>query len=271
MQRKQIADIILEKLAANKKQLSDFYNASNSAIAYFYIDDVLPDELLNIVSSVFPTLNELSLKKSLKEKKYVSAQMDKYNPILEELLYAFQDIRIVEFIQEICKIESPIYPDANLYAGGISLMDKGCFLNPHLDNSHDAERSRWRALNLLYYVTPSWHQDNGGNLELWPYGVKGNSIEILSKFNRLVVMSTNDASWHSVNKVVVDAERKCISNYYFSPTPLKNHKEFHVTTFKGRPNQKLRNIFLNVDSNLRMGIRKLFKKGIRKNPHIYKK
>ena len=40
MQRKQIADIILEKLAANKKQLSDFYNASNSAIAYFYIDDV---------------------------------------------------------------------------------------------------------------------------------------------------------------------------------------------------------------------------------------
>ena len=73
-------------------------------------------------------------------------------------------------------------------------------------------------------------------------------------------MATHDLSWHSVNKVTVDKSRKCISNYYFSSLPLKKHNEFHVTTFKGRPNQKLRNAILNVDNKLRMGIRKLFKK-----------
>lgn len=271
MQRKQLADSILKKLTTNKNQLSEFYNASNSAISYFYIDDVLPKAIIEKANTVFPASDALYLKRSLKQNKYVSAQMNSHNPLLEELLFAFQDKRIVKLIEEVCSIEETIEADDNLYAGGISLMNKGCFLNPHLDNSHDAERSRWRVLNLLFYITPDWKLEYGGNLELWPEGVKGNSIEILSKCNRLVVMSTHDTSWHSVNEVKVDRARKCISNYYFSAQPLEKHKEFHVTTFKGRPNQKLRTAILNADSNLRMGIRKLFKKGIRKNPHIYKK
>lgn len=271
MNRKEIADCVLKKLEGHKSELSEFYNASNSIISYFFIDDVLPSALLEQANAVFPPKSDCSLKKSLKEKKYVSAQMNTHHPILEEILFAFQDVRVVKCIQDICGIESLIEPDANLYAGGLSLMNKGCFLNPHLDNSHDAKRSRWRALNLLLYVSPDWELKYGGNLELWPEGVNGSSIEILSKFNRLVVMETHDASWHSVNEIAVNKERKCISNYYFSPTPLTMHKGFHVTTFKGRPNQKLRSAILKADSKLRMGILKFFKKGIRKNPHIYKK
>jgi Rps23 Pro-64 3,4-dihydroxylase Tpa1-like proline 4-hydroxylase len=271
MDRKELANIILEKLDSQKNELSTFYATSNPVIKFFYIDNVFPDYLVEKANVVFPSSGELSLNKSLKEQKYVSAQMNKHHPVLEEILYAFQDARIVQLIQDICGIDEQLYADEYLYAGGVSLMSKDCFLNPHLDNSHDSERNNWRALNLLYYVTPDWKRENGGNLELWPNGVEGQPIEIQSKHNRLVVMSTHDSSWHSVNKVMVNNERKCISNYYFSQNPLPNHKEFHVTIFKGRPNQKLRKAFLNIDSKLRMGIRKIFKKGIRKNPHIYKK
>lgn len=66
------------------------------------------------------------------------------------------------------------------------------YLNPHLDNSHDAERERWRVLNLLYYVTPDWHLGDGGHLELWLDGPKKVPLHIESKFNRLVVMATHD-------------------------------------------------------------------------------
>lgn len=271
MNRKEIANIILTKLELQKDEFCSFFNTSNLKINYFFIDDLLPAEIVNKANEEFPVLNDFSLKRSIKENKYVSAQMNKHHQILGEILYAFQDKRIIKVIQDICNINEELQADELLYAAGLSLMNKGCFLNPHIDNSHDSERNRWRALNLLYYVSPDWEIENGGNLELWPNGIEDSPIEILSKSNRLVVMATHNESWHSVNEVVVDAERKCISNYYFSSNPLPKHKEFHVTTFKGRPNQKLRSALLKLDSMLRMGVLKLFKNGVRKNPHIYKK
>lgn len=271
MDRKAIADIILRELKGKQEELTTLYDMSNSVIKHVVVDDLLPKELVQKANELFPSTSDCSLKKSLKECKYVSAQMNEHHPLLEEILFAFQDERIVRLIQEICGIKEQLVADEFLYAGGLSLMNEGCFLNPHLDNSHDSDRHRWRALNLLYYVSPDWKLENGGNLELWPKGVQKQPIELQSTCNRLVIMVTHDRSWHSVNKVLVDKDRKCISNYYFTSKPLPEHQEFHVTTFKGRPNQKLRNMILNTDSKLRMGIRKFFKNGIRKNPHIYKK
>lgn len=271
MQRKEIADAVLIRLEKRETELKKMFSSSKSTIGYFYIDNLLPQELVDKANSVFPNISELTLKKSLKQCKYVSAQMDIHNSLLEEILYAFQDKRVVTTIQEICGIKTVIEADENLYAGGLSLMNKDCFLNPHLDNSHDNKRDRWRVLNLLYYVSPNWKKENGGNLELWPNGLKGKAIEVESFQNRLVVMATHNTSFHSVNRVLVSGSRKCISNYYFSNDALAGHEEFHVTSFVGRPNQKLRNIVLNFDNKIRMGIRKFFKNGIRKNPHIYKK
>jgi Rps23 Pro-64 3,4-dihydroxylase Tpa1-like proline 4-hydroxylase len=212
----------------------------------------------------------MMLKKSIRENKYVGFEMSKYNPQLEECLYAFQDPRVVNFISELCGVKN-VYPDESLYAGGLSSMGKDQFLNPHLDNSHDKDRELWRILNLLYYVTPSWETSHGGNLELWPNGLKEKQITIQSKFNRLVIMATHQESLHSVSPVCKDAYRNCISNYYFSKHPFRESDEFHVTSFRGRPHQKLKDKLLQLDSSLRMGIRKIFKKGIVENPHVYNK
>ena len=44
-------------------------------------------------------------------------------------------------------------------------MSEGCFLNPHIDNSHDRNLENYRRLNLLYYVNKDWiSDDNGGDL-----------------------------------------------------------------------------------------------------------
>lgn len=269
-QRKAIADLILDKIFQQRHELAETYNKTESQIGHFYIDDLLPTEIATSCFEVFPKITEMRCLNSVREYKYVSAQMDKHHNLLEEVLYAFQDERIVKLIGEICNIKS-LYADKSLYAGGLSLMSKDNFLNPHLDNSHDAERERWRVLNLLYYVTPNWKNENGGHLEIWPNGPKKEPVVIESKFNRLAIMATHDTSWHSVNKVLVDNSRRCISNYYFSDYPLKENDKFHVTQYRGRPEETFKNIILDADARLRMLIRKVFKKGIRKNPHIYKK
>lgn len=268
--RKEIANLIYENLLAHKRELIAFYKKQDSGIGYFYLDNLLPNELTEKIHQFFPHIRETKQRKSIRESKYIAYQMDTYHPLLEEVIYAFQDERIVQLVAVICGLEM-VVPDDKLYAGGLSLMKKGSYLNPHLDNSHDKDRDKWRVLNLLYYVTPDWKLSNGGNLELWPKGVKGEPITIISKFNRLIVMATHQNAWHSVNKVMVDDTRCCVSNYYFSEVPYLKNESFHVTSFRGRPEEKIKNILLLGDSKIRTLVRKLFKKGVRENPHQYKK
>jgi Rps23 Pro-64 3,4-dihydroxylase Tpa1-like proline 4-hydroxylase len=196
--------------------------------------------------------------------------MNQYDPLLEEAIYAFQDPRIVEVVGRITGLPD-LEPDEQLYAGGISMMVEGHFLNPHIDNSHDKARERYRVLNLLYYVSPDWSFANGGNLELWPEGPQGKQITIESRFNRLAVMITHKTSWHSVSPIRVPQSRCCVSNYYFSKTSPEESDYFHVTSFRGRPDQKLRDLVLRADIALRMSIRKLFPKGMVENKHFYDK
>lgn len=267
--RKQLADLILERLLQEEASLQKEFK-QQGRINSCYIDNLLPENIANTIYDAYPSPEEMAIHKSMRENKRVAAQMDLYNPLLEEIVFAFQDERIVKLCEEITGIED-MQPDEHLYAGGISLMAKDNFLNPHLDNSHDNDRENYRVLNLLYYVTPDWKQENGGNLELWDKGVKGNPRTIVSGFNRLALMITNKSSYHSVSKVVADGKRCCVSNYYFSKVPAENQDYFQVTSFYGRPEESVKSIFLKLDRNLRNMIRKITGKRIVETKHIYKK
>jgi Rps23 Pro-64 3,4-dihydroxylase Tpa1-like proline 4-hydroxylase len=262
---RQMHPIIAGKAAELTRQWTE-----SAPINYFVLDDLLPEDWARSIRAAFPRPETMALKSSLRELKYVAAQMNQYDPLLEETVYAFQDPEIVRTIEQITGLRS-LEPDSLLYAGGISLMAPGHFLNPHVDNSHDKFRQRYRVLNLLYYVSPDWPENNGGNLELWPEGPEDRPVTIPSKFNRLVVMVTHQGSWHSVSKNSHQADRCCVSNYYFSKHPVGESEYFHVTSFRGRPEQPMRDLVLRGDIWLRMMVRKLFPKGIKDNPHYYKK
>lgn len=259
---------IYNRLEQDKDLLKHFFS-KKSVIKFCYIDNLLNYNDAKEIYESFPQKEQLLLLQDVREYKYVGMQMNNFNPILEEILYAFQAPQIVSLISKITGIEELI-PDEHLYAGGISLMEYGCFLNPHLDNSHDKDRKNYRVLNLLYYVTPDWEENYGGNLELWDKGLKHSCRTIHSRFNRLVIMITNKTSWHSVSKVKYHGRRCCVSNYYFCSKPAEVKEYFHVTSFRGRPEQQLRDIILRGDTALRNGIRKIYKLGIRK-PHYYNK
>ena len=267
MNRKEYAALIEQRLREELFRMKEEF--PRWTVQSCYIDNLLPEEEVRKINTAFPDKSTMMLKKSLRENKYVAAQMNKYPPILEEIVYAFQEPNVLKVVEEITGIKEMV-PDTHLYAGGISLMAKDNFLNPHLDNSHDKERERYRVLNLLYYVTPDWSHEAGGNLELWDEGPKESQREITSHFNRLALMATHEKSWHSVSQVMVDRSRCCVSNYYFSAKPLEDHDYFHVTSFRGRPEQPVRDLVLQGDIALRQGIRKVFKKGIVDNPHVYK-
>ena len=267
--RDAIAARIASRIDEAKKDLAEQFQVTDR-VNSFILDDLLPPELALAIYRSFPGTQAMVLKRHLGESKYVGAQMDRYAPILEEVVYAFQQKCVLDLIAEITGIE-PLVADEYLYAGGISLMTKGNFLNPHLDNSHDKDQNLYRVLNLLYYVTPDWREEYGGSLELWDRGPKGPRRTIASSFNRLVVMRTDNRSWHSVSPVEQDAKRCCVSNYYFSPVPADGNGSYHVTTFRGWPKQALADLLMISDNAARTVVRRLFGERLFRNPHVYRK
>ncbi|HSK70761.1 MAG TPA: 2OG-Fe(II) oxygenase [Pyrinomonadaceae bacterium] len=261
--KERIIELILERLERDAEKISeDFHTDKGINTRFTAIDNLLPEDLAKKIYEAFPPTDEMRLLDSFREKKFTSKSLDKFDSLISDITFAFQDERVVKKVAEVTGIKDAV-GDPHLYAGGISAMAKNHFLNPHLDNSHDYEQKNYRVLNLLYYITPDWKPENGGNLELWNEDVT-EAIEIPSLFNRLVLMSTNDKSWHSVNEVKTDRMRCCISNYYFSPHSPNGYETTHVTYFQARPEQTVRRLVTRADSDLRTLIRKVVKKGLSK-------
>jgi len=261
--RKELIDLILMRLDRDAEKISkDFHADKGIGTRYTTIDDLLPFNIASRFASAFPPLGEMRLLDSFREKKHTSKSLDKFDPLISDITFAFQDERVVKKVAELTGIIEAV-GDPHLYAGGISAMARGHFLNPHIDNSHDGDQKNYRVLNLLYYVSPDWKAEYGGNLELWDETVT-KPVEIPSLFNRLVLMSTNARSWHSVNEVKADGVRYCISNYYFSPHSPNGYETTHVTYFMARPEQKFRRLLTKVDSDLRTAMRKIKRTGFAK-------
>lgn len=253
--KEQLVILIENKLNQQKERLKEEFHESRNEVGVRYctIDELLPEELAVKINQNFPNLSQMRLMESFREKKYTTKDFDKLSPLMADITFAIQDPRIIAVVEYITGIKDQI-PDPSLYAGGLSAMTKGHFLGPHIDNSHEASRRYYRTLNLLYYTTPGWRLENGGNLELWNEEVRKNAT-IVSKFNRLAIMETTPTAWHSVSEITVDTVRSCVSNYYFSEKSPTNKKYFNVTSFSARPEQPIRRIVSRIDNNLRQLLR----------------
>jgi Rps23 Pro-64 3,4-dihydroxylase Tpa1-like proline 4-hydroxylase len=265
--RAYFVDILVKRITEEKEHiLTQWQNPTDTSTRHFVVDELLPVGDVKQIYGAFPRDGKGFFDmESFREKKKTSAKLNNFAPILRDITYAFQAEEVVSLIEGILSLKH-IEADSQLYAGGLSMMTKGDYLNPHIDNSHDGERERYRRLNLLYYVSPNWLEGNGGNFELWNDNGKIPKV-IVSSENRLVVMETNRHSLHSVNAVTAEQFRCCVSNYYFSKvSPDEGGKEyFHVTSFSGRPEQPLRRLFGGIDNSLRNSVAKLFKVGRGKN------
>lgn len=256
---------ILQKFRSSTISLKEQWNnPQGTDTRHFIIDDLLHPTICNSIYEAFPKDgNGFHSRESFREKKKTSADLSCYPKILSDITYAFQDIRVVNIVSEVVGFDQ-LEPDPKLYAGGLSMMFKGDFLNPHIDNSHDLERARYRRLNLLYYVSPDWHVEYGGNFELWDSDRKtAKTLHALT--NRLIVMETNKTSWHSVSPVMIDSPRCCVSNYYFSAVSPDLTNYFHVTSFSGRPSEKIKRFVGAIDNALRNFLSRKFKLGRGKN------
>lgn len=254
--REDLTTAMVKRLSAERAQVArEFRSPAETATRHCVIDDFLPESMAREIGDAFPAdCIGFKPRADFRERKRTSVLLDDQAPILKEVTFAFQSPQVISEVGKIAGVEG-LEPDPKLYAGGLSMMVTGDYLHPHIDNSHDSARKRYRRLNLLYYVSPDWSEACGGNFELWNARVTKPKV-IVSRFNRLVIMETNRSSVHSVNEVRSNRPRCCVSNYFFSKESPTGKEYYHVTAFKGRPGPK-RVAFL-IDAMLRNVAAKTF-------------
>jgi Rps23 Pro-64 3,4-dihydroxylase Tpa1-like proline 4-hydroxylase len=238
---------IADRLRALQGGLAQQWQASGP-VRHVYIDDFLPEPWARAIAGVMPPMSQLRRYDSLKERKGIGIDFDAYPPILKDITFAFQAPSVLAAAAAFSGI-TRLNPDEHLYSGGLSAMGEGDYLNPHIDNSGNPFLQQYRRINVLLYVTPGWNSDWGGNLELWD-AHRANPIRLEPRFNRVIFMNTNRTSFHSVNPIhgCGALTRNCVSNYYFSPDSPEGYEYSHVTSFRGRPEQALRDLWLRFDA-----------------------
>jgi Rps23 Pro-64 3,4-dihydroxylase Tpa1-like proline 4-hydroxylase len=242
MMKNELTALIVKRLREESTRLKNefFLDHSIKVARHFALDDLLPVEIAERIYANFPKPKKMHLIHSRGKIKLKYSHLKDTSPLLQDINAAIQTPEVVALIEEITGIKNQI-PDPTRFAGGISTLLKGYYINPHVDNSHDVEKKRYyRTVNVLYYVSPDWGPENGGNYELWNESIDKH-ILVPSLFNRLVVMETNSTSWHAVNPVLCDAPRCCVFNYFFSEQSPENREYFfNAPSFKARPEQKIR-------------------------------
>jgi Rps23 Pro-64 3,4-dihydroxylase Tpa1-like proline 4-hydroxylase len=248
-----LTDLIVQRLNECKEQLKEqfFFEQPIKVSHHFALDNLLPMEIAERIYANFPEPSQMRLLHSPGELKLKYSYVKNESSLLQDIHSAIQDPKVIAVIEEITGIKNQV-PDRSPIAGAVSTLLKGHYINPHLDNSHDVDRKRYQTVNLLYYVSPNWRLENGGNYELWDESIK-NSIIVPSLFNRLVVMETNQTSWHAVNPVLCDATRCCVFNYYYSEQAPRGQEYFHTSKslffnplIRPRPEQKIRRAIIRL-------------------------
>ena len=88
-----IADHITNCLKANLESMREQFHIPGR-IPSCFVDDVLPDSLTRTIFEKFPPTDRMIFKNTLREKKFIAVQLNHYDSVIEESIYAFQDSRV---------------------------------------------------------------------------------------------------------------------------------------------------------------------------------
>lgn len=112
--------------------------------------------------------------------------------------------------------------DPTNHGGGVHVMSPGGWLSTHLDyDLHPFLVGLRRAINLIAFLNPEWHEEWGGALVLCdPMGKVVKRIYPMP--GKIVAFEVGDLSYHGVEKVVGPVERVTAAVYYLSPAGPQN-------------------------------------------------
>ena len=219
------------------------------------IDDLFSEEVLRAVIEEFPSPGSIDWNKfnNREERKLASTRETQMGDMTRLFLYQLNSSIFIDFLETLTGINGLI-PDPHFWGGGLHQIERGGFLKIHADFNRHERLDLDRRLNLLLYLNEGWLEEYGGYLELWDRDMTQSVQKILPVFNRLVIFSTTDYSYHGHPDALECPDgqsRKSLALYYYSNgRPPEELSGDHGTLFKKRPNEKLTGLPARIKAKL---------------------
>jgi Rps23 Pro-64 3,4-dihydroxylase Tpa1-like proline 4-hydroxylase len=225
------------KLNYDPRPLRDQY-ANAEPFPHIALDGLFDDDALDAVLAEFPSREAMRWREfdtPLEKKLGYYHETSTISKTVREFLDAMNSFEMLLWLEALTGIEGLI-PDPYFGGGGLHQIEPGGFLKIHADFNVHPKLKLDRRLNMLIYLNKGWRDEYGGHLELWDRDMSACRREILPLFNRTVIFSTTDTSFHGHPHPLTAPEgmsRKSVSLYYYTAgRPEAERSAPHDTIFK---------------------------------------
>lgn len=211
---------------------------------HIVIDGLFDEDILASIVAEFPKPTDIGWinYKNAREVKLASNKDEHFGPYTKLMLYHLNSAPFLDFLSQITGIKNLI-ADSYLDGGGMHQIQSGGKLAVHADFNRHSGTKLDRRLNALLYLNRNWKPEYGGELELWDRDMAKCQKRIAPLFNRLVVFSTTDFTFHGHPeplKCPDDMTRKSLALYYFTNgRPVDEISDAHSTLFRARPGENI--------------------------------
>jgi Rps23 Pro-64 3,4-dihydroxylase Tpa1-like proline 4-hydroxylase len=201
------------------------------------LDGLFDDETLDAVLREFPSREQMKWREfdSTTERKLgYFHETSTISKTVRDFLNEMNSFEILLWLEALTGIDGLI-PDPYFGGGGLHQIEPGGFLKIHADFNVHPKLKLDRRLNMLIYLNKNWRDEYGGHLELWDRDMSACRKKILPLFNRTVIFSTTDTSFHGHPHPLtapVGMSRKSVSLYYYTAgRPEDERSAPHDTLF----------------------------------------
>jgi len=225
-------------LSGRADRYRDAY-ASARPFPHIVFDGFFEPDVLDEVIAEFPSPDAVQWWKfdSPNERKLASFDDSIMGPVTRHVLSELNSSAFLDFLEGLTGIKG-LVPDPHFLGGGLHQSLTGGHLGVHADFNRHPSTGLERRLNLLLYLNRDWDEDQfGGSLELWDATMQRCEATIAPLFNRCLIFSTSDISFHGHPHPMTLPEgrtRKSLALYYYTKERPEGggSSEAHNTLFK---------------------------------------
>ena len=183
-------------------------------------DGVFSPEALRAIIAEFPDLrsNTDQLFDTPNEVKRATLGEHRFGPQMRGLMHFLNSQPFLEFLEALTGITG-LLPDPYFVGGGCHETLPGGFLKIHADFNKQPRTNLDRRLNVLIYLNEDWDDAYGGHFEMWDAQMNGCVKKVSPAFNRMVVFTTTDSSFHGHPEPLTcppGRSRRSLALYYYT-------------------------------------------------------
>jgi Rps23 Pro-64 3,4-dihydroxylase Tpa1-like proline 4-hydroxylase len=220
----------------------------NSPFQHIFIDDFLAkaaaeNAYREIVATDVPR-EKINYSTYLK---YRLSDPAKLGPAVAGIIDELNSPRFIHFLEKLTGIDE-LVADPSLEGGGIHRIGTGGFLKVHTDFNFHRLTGMFRRLNILVYLNPEWEECWGGAIELWHKDMSRCGAAYAPIWNRAVIFSTTDESFHGHPDPLTSPEgvfRNSIALYYYTRDLPESGYRFdrsEMTNYQPRPGERFEGV-----------------------------